>query len=171
MADTMRAALAAVGLLRSKAAPRSGRKNTAVPFVPPRREVTRGLPATLRLDLKAALARKDLSGLVWITDHAVERFRERFEPGSSTDDARVLLTARVSQRGRWHSARPRWVTLDPGTGSGPLLENVGYLVAAGRRGDDEIVLPLVFRETSCEPLAVATCLYPTPARALISRAI
>lgn len=163
MADTMAAALAAAGFLRSN--PPAARQNReATRYVPPRREVTHELPPIVRLALKSALARKDLSGVVWFSDHAVDRFRERFEADSGIEEARALLTARASRRGRWYSARPQWVRLEPGAGYDPPLENVGYLVAVGRRGDDEIVLPLVFTTTKPEPLAAATCLYPTPAR-------
>ncbi|MBS1861852.1 MAG: hypothetical protein JSS68_09085 [Actinobacteria bacterium] len=124
--------------------------------------MTRDLDPTLRLELKAALARRDLSGVVWISDHAVKRFRERFEPGHSLEEARYSLTARVS-RGRWHSARPFWVTLGRGSGSDAPLENVGYLVAG--EGADEIVLPLAPTAGKVEPLGAVTCLYPTPPEA------
>jgi hypothetical protein len=124
--------------------------------------VTRDLDPTLRLELKAALTRKDISGMVWISGHAVQRFRERFEPESSFGDARFSLTARV-RRGRWHSARPWWVSLERGSGSDAPLENVGYIVAG--EGDGEIVLPLAPTTGKAEPLGAVTCLYPTPAEA------
>jgi hypothetical protein len=108
----------------------------------------RELVSTLRLELKAALTRKDLSGLVWMSSHAVQRFRERFEPEGSFEDARFSLTARVS-RGKWHSARPWWVSLERGSGSDAPLENVGYIV--GGEGDDEIVLPLGVTAGKAEP--------------------
>jgi len=161
VADTMREALAAAGLAETRPAPRSRRKSrrSAPILPPPRRELTRELNPTLRLELKAALTRRDLSGLVWISDHAVERFRERFEPESTIEEARFSLTARAS-RGKWHSARPPWVSLERGTGSYLPLENVGYLVAG--EGDGEIVLPLAPTTTKSEPLGAVTCLYPTP---------
>jgi hypothetical protein len=159
MADTIQAALQAAGLGAPNAPARPRKRQPAPEILPPRREVTRELDPTLRLELKAALTRNDLSGLVWISGHAIQRFRERFEPGSSLEEARFSLTARVS-RGRWHSARPWWVSLERGSGSDAPLENVGYIV--GGEGDDEIVLPLDLTGGRAEPLSAVTCLYPTP---------
>ncbi len=107
----------------------------------------------------AKLTRRDLSGLVWISGHDVQRFRERFEPESSFGDTRLSLTARVS-RGKWHSTRPWWVSLERGSGLDAPLENVGYIVAG--EGDDEIVLPLALTAGKAEPLGAVTCILPTP---------
>lgn len=160
MADTIQAALAAAGLTEpTTATPRKQRESRA-PRIPKRRERSRELPPTLRLELKAALSRKDLSGVVWISDHAVQRFRERFEPESAIEDARFTLTARLNRRARWHSCRPRWVSLERGDGTGRLLENVGYLLEGD--GEDEIVLPLALSQDKPTPLSAVTCLYPTP---------
>ena len=162
MADTIQAALQAAGLGGSIPRARNPQRRQSQTKRPPWREVTRNLDPKLRLELKGGLARRNLSGLLWISGHAVERFRERFEPESSLIEARHVLAARVT-RGRWHSARPFWVSLERGSGNEAPLENVGYIVAG--EGGGEIVLPLVLSADRVEPLSAVTCLYPTPPEA------
>lgn len=164
MADTIQAAIEAALWAAGLDGPNPPTRpeEPAAAFLPPGREMTRDLNPTLRIELNAALTRGDLSGLVWVSDHAIKRFRERFESEISLDEARLSLTTRVC-RGRWHSARPSWVSLKRGSRSAAPLENVGYIVA--REGDDEIVLPLNLTAGRAEPLAVVTCLYPTPPEA------
>jgi hypothetical protein len=85
--------------------------------------------------LRAFFKRARLNDVVIISNHAIDRYRERFQRELSKLDCRRGLYAAMRDRGRFTPSPPKWlfhaVQLEVSR------ENVGYIVI-----DDAVALPL-----------------------------
>lgn len=93
---------------------------------------------------------RPLSEVVSITEHAVDRYRQRFRPGFQLGQARNDLLERMGRDGEFVLKPPRWV------GSQRAHDTIGYVTI-----DDDVVLPVVDKQRHVERFVAPTCLYRT----------
>lgn len=151
MAGTLQDALASAGFVPPAEAKQEKDERAAAPVV---EENGRPSPELERL-LREGLV---TGSVVGISKHAVERFRQRFEPDCDFGEAKRRLYMRL-HRAVYFPERPSWLVHVGRTKAD--VRNVGYLVV-----DEEIALPLrdsVARRLEGrfppQPLTVVTCLY------------
>lgn len=89
----------------------------------------------------------DIAGLIRLSRHCVERYRERFRPELSLGTARRDLYQRMRKGGVFTVERPRWIL----TANGPAL---GWVVI-----DDDIALPIREDVANEHSLVAVTALY------------
>lgn len=89
----------------------------------------------------------DVSALIRLSRHCVERYRERFRPELSIGGARSDLYRRMKTSGVFTVEKPRWILL----ASSPAL---GWIVI-----DDDIALPIREDRGGHHSLVAVTALY------------
>ena len=94
-------------------------------------EAPKYTPQQLRVFFKRA----QLNDVVVISNHAIDRYRERFRPELSNLDCRRVLYAAMRDRGQFTPIPPEW--LFHAEKVEVSRENIGYIVI-----DDTIALPL-----------------------------
>lgn len=89
----------------------------------------------------------DVSGLIRLSRHCVERYHERFKPGLSINSARGDLYRRMREAGIFTAEKPRWILM---TNTAAL----GWIVI-----DDDIALPIREDTGGHHSLVAVTALY------------
>lgn len=89
----------------------------------------------------------DIAGLIRLSRHCVDRYRERFKPELSTSSARSDLYRRMRAGGIFTVEKPRWILM---SGSAAL----GWIVI-----DDDIALPIREDIANEHSLVAVTALY------------
>ena len=112
----------------------------------PRRKSARDYPAGLLLRIFNA---HPLDKTVGLTEHSIERYRERFRPGYHFAQARADLSKRMVREGSFVVEPPKW--LGYGTDD---KQAIGYVAIA-----DELALPVVERPKQTPRFVASTCLY------------
>lgn len=124
---------------------------------------TTAVPALIDLsrpELRTLFSSHPLNNLVVISNHAVERYIDRFRPSLEVEDARRELYAAMRARGQFTPNPPEWL-FHVMIGNRVRRTNIGFIVV-----DHETALPLrvntprkASRHHDERPFVAVTCLY------------
>jgi hypothetical protein len=89
-----------------------------------------------RSELRLLFSKHPLNNLVVISNHAIDRYRERFRDELETEDARRELYAALQGRGQFTPIPPEWL-FQVASSKWIAKMKVGFIVI-----DDEVAMPL-----------------------------